>query len=49
MGKTGHWLNMPGTWVTLSCPGYYLVIVLYNNYSEIQAKDKEFNFSSRIV
>ena len=49
MGKTEHRLNMPGTWMTLFCPGYYLVIVLCNNYSETQATAKEFNFSCRIV
>ena len=49
MGKTEPRLNMPGAWMTLSYPGYYLVIVLYDNYSETQAKDKEFNFSCRIV
>ena len=49
MGKTERRLNMPGTWMTLSCPGFCLVIVLCKNCSDTQATAKEFNFSCRIV
>ena len=35
---------MPSTWMTLSCSGNYLVIVLQNDYSETQVNATAFKF-----